>query len=357
MARTSPGSCDVTVIIPTLNGEPYLGRILDVLAEQRLVVDGTVDGTGGKSGKPGTFEVLIIDSGSTDHTLDIIAARDGTVGPAPLRLHQIPNVEFGHGKTRNLGAELAHGRIVVYLSHDAVPIGPDWLATLIQPLESGEAQAIVARHIARPWCPPLLKYEIEAVFDRCGPRDRVTVERLTPAELATPDSVTDIDVRSFYSDVASATTRDFLTRIIPYQDVPYSEDFAFGHDLLVAGYAKAYTPLAPVEHSNDVTFAEYGKRIFDETLGRRRIGQERASLSWGGAMARAMKGAVRDAPRIARDPDYHLGAKLHWLFVNPFWQVRKWRNIHRAISVRLDDAPKIARYSLEAERARRSASD
>ena len=348
-ARSSTPTVDVTVIIPTFNGDAYLGRILDVLAEQEC------DGRSNPGSNVGTFEVLIIDSGSTDHTLEIIAARKGSVGGAELRLHQIPNSEFGHGKTRNLAAQLAHGRVLVYLSHDAVPIGSDWLSTLIEPITSGSAQAVVARHIARPWCPPLLKYEIEGVFDRCGPRDRVTIERLSNRELAAIDSVADLDARSFYSDVASATTREFLTQVIPYQDVPYSEDFAFGHDLLLAGYAKAYTPLASVEHSNDVTFAEYGKRIFDETLGRRRIGQERSSLSLVGAMARAVKGSLKDAPRIARDPDYSLGAKLHWLFINPFWQVRKWSNIRRAINVRLDDAHAIARYSLEAERARRSA--
>ena len=353
MARTPADTVDVTVIIPTFNGDAYLGRIFEALAEQRLVVEGKP----GKNGDPGSFEVLIIDSGSTDHTLEIIASRAGAVGSGTLRLHQIPNREFGHGKTRNLAAGLARGRVLVYLSHDAVPIGPDWLTNVIEPLDSGVAQAVFARHIARPWCPPLLKYEIEAVFDRCGPRDLVTIEQLTAAELTAPDSVVDLDERSFYSDVASATTREFLTQVIPYQDVAYSEDFAFGHDLLVAGYAKAYTPLAPVEHSNDVTYAEYGKRIFDETLGRRRIGQERATLSWVGAMARAVKGALKDAPRIARDRDYSFGAKLHWLFINPFWQARKWRNIRRAITVRLDDAPTIARYSLEAERARRSASD
>jgi rhamnosyltransferase len=342
--RSSASTVDVTVIIPTFNGDAYLDRILDVLAEQECDARSNV----------GTFEVLIIDSGSTDRTLEITAARKGHVGPAELRLHQIPNSEFGHGKTRNLAAQLARGRVLVYLSHDAVPIDSDWLTTLIEPITSGSAQAVVARHIARPWCPPLLKYEIEGVFDRCGPRDRVTIEQLSKRELAAIDSVPDLDERSFYSDVASATTREFLTQVIPYQDVPYSEDFAFGHDLLVAGYAKAYTPLAPVEHSNDVTFAEYGKRIFDETLGRRRIGQERSSLSWAGAMARAVKGSVKDAPRIARDPDYSLGAKLHWLFVNPFWQVRKWSNIRRAINVPLEDAQTIARYSLEEERARQS---
>ena len=94
-ARNSAPNLDVTVIIPTFNGERYLGRILDALREQ--------DTDAG-------FEVLVVDSGSTDATLDIVAARVGALGEAQLRLHQIPNSEFGHGRTRNLAAQLARGR-------------------------------------------------------------------------------------------------------------------------------------------------------------------------------------------------------------------------------------------------------
>jgi rhamnosyltransferase len=309
-----------------------------------------------------------VDSGSSDSTLDIISSRSGMAGPTEVRLHQIPNSEFGHGKTRNLAAKLARGKYLVYLSHDAVPIadspvGSSWLTNMVAPLFGGGAGrndviAVVARHIARPNCPPLLKYEIEGVFDRCGKRDRVTVEKLTAAERAAyVKSATipaDLDTRSFYSDVASATIRDFLLNVIPYRDLPYSEDMAFGRDVLLAGYSKAYQPLAPVEHSNDVTFSEYGKRIFDETLGLRRIGQTRSALSWGQALARAAYGALRDAPRILRDPDYALGAKVGWLVVNPFWQVRKWSAIHRALRVNLNDSSAVSAHSLEAHRARQN---
>jgi rhamnosyltransferase len=130
----------------------------------------------------------------------------------------------------------------------------------------------VGKHIARANCSPLLKYEIDGVFRDCGPDGETTVidgaiskaNELTPGEL-------------FYSDVNSATRREFLLNTISYRDVNYSEDMAFARDLLEAGYRKAYAATAVVEHSNDVTFSEYGKRIFDETLGMRRPGEERQS--------------------------------------------------------------------------------
>ena len=39
---------------------------------------------------------------------------------AGARVHEIPPAEFGHGRTRNLGASLARARLVVFTSQDAV---------------------------------------------------------------------------------------------------------------------------------------------------------------------------------------------------------------------------------------------
>ena len=88
-----------TVVIPTFNGQRYLEEVLSSLFQQ-------------KTDFP--YEVVIIDSGSTDASLDIINS-------FPVILHQIPNSEFNHGETRNLGAQLAKGQFVAYLTHDATP--------------------------------------------------------------------------------------------------------------------------------------------------------------------------------------------------------------------------------------------
>ena len=92
-------SLDASVVILTYNGEQHIDEILASLTTQRF---------------DGTYEILVIDSGSTDSTLDLIAKYPS------VRLVQIPNSEFGHGKTRNLGAHLAKGRIVAYLSEAGV---------------------------------------------------------------------------------------------------------------------------------------------------------------------------------------------------------------------------------------------
>lgn len=323
----SDGTVDATVFIPTFNGDKYLDQLLTAVEAQNF---------------DGNFDILVIDSGSTDKTLDILALHP------QVKLVQIPSGEFGHGKTRNLAASIARGTNIVYLSHDAIPVGTDWLTNITSPLDPAgrDCVGVFGKHIARGDCFPLLKYEIAGVFAQCGPDGQVTVidgskfstSDLTPGEL-------------FYSDVNSAARRDFLLNTIPYQDVNYSEDVAFAKDLLDAGFKKAYAATAIVEHSNDVTFAEYPKRIFDETLGMRRVGQGRKRLSWVQAKLRAVRDVLVSSGRILRDKDYSLLAKLKWLVLNPAYAWAKWIGIYRGLSVDLADTAMISKYSLEAHRA------
>lgn len=318
-----------TVVIPTFNGQTYLPRLLDALRTQRY--------------EPG-FEVLVIDSGSTDATLEILERYP------EIRLHRIPNTEFGHGRTRNLGAAMAKGRVVAFLTQDAIPRHDRWLAEIAAPLDLPGVRGVVGRQVPRPTCFPLLKYEIEGVFREQGPPGGVTLALRGETE---PDPAA-MGRLTFYSDVNAASLRAFLVDEIPYQDVPYAEDLAFGRDILMAGYAKAYAPQADVEHSNDMTLREYGLRIFEETVALRRVGADVGVFRLRHHLPRIVYGILVDGVRIIADREYTAGAKLKWLVLNPAYHAAKWRNFRRASRISLDDHAAIAKGSLEADRARRA---
>jgi rhamnosyltransferase len=318
-------SFDVTIAILTYNGELYLDRILTAIAEQDFA---------------GSVETLVLDSGSTDGTLDIVSRHP------VVRLHQIPNSEFGHGRTRNLAATLANGSIVVYLTHDAVPADEHWLSELVAPFEKFPGvEGVVGRQIARPNCVPVLKYEIRRVFSTQGPEFGTTLSYRTDAFDRLPHYWLPA---AFYSDVNSAAHRDFLVNTVPYRDVDYAEDQLFGRDLLDAGYLKAYAARGAVEHSNDLTYAEYKKRIFDEIVGLRASGATVPPSP--SALRRFVRAVILDPADILQDRDFSAGRKLYWLIVNPFYHLAKSSASRRARRIRLDDHDGIAKGSLESER-------
>lgn len=315
-----------TVAILTFNGDAYLRRILEAVSRQ--LIDGAV-------------EIMVIDSGSTDGTLGIISDFPHVV------LHQIPNEEFGHGKTRNLAATLARGEFIAFLTHDAIPISDDWLKELVAPFAFDEkVVGVMGKQVPRVTCFPLMKYDIMGVFAQFGPDFGTTVFY---SGTFVRDEGT-LGAISFYSDVNSAARRDFLVDTIPYRDVRYAEDQMFGRDVVEAGYHKAYAPRAAVEHSNDLTYAEFGARIFDETIGLRQIGTELAPMRRRAVLRRTVRGLLGDSLRIARDPAYGFKRRLYWLAVNPFFHGRKWSSYRRAVNLDLANSAAIAAGSLEGQR-------
>jgi rhamnosyltransferase len=320
----------VTVAILTYNGETYLEDILTKLRKQDF---------------PEPFEVLVIDSGSTDSTLDI-------VGRHPeVRLVQIPNDEFGHGRTRNLAAQLARGEFIAFLTHDAVPGDAHWLTELIEPFKRfPQVVAVLGKQVARPRAFPLQKYEIHSMFHSLGPDYGVTLFYDTP--LVHNDQAA-VDAMSYYSDVNSAARREFLLDVIPYHDVRYAEDQIFGREVIAGGYTKAYAPRAFVKHSNDLSLREYGHRIFDETVGLRQIGHVLPKLGRFETLKHTIRGTLGDSLRISRDKGYSWRRRLFWLCVNPAYQWRKWSSYRASTIVDLDDLSAIRAGSLEHKRKTR----
>lgn len=308
---TSVASLSATVTVLTYNGESYLDALLTAVEHQDY---------------PGRYDILVIDSGSTDATLGIVAAHPD------VRLHRIPNSEFGHGRTRNLAAELSTGEVVVYLTHDAVPASDRWLTELLAPLADDERiAAVVGRQVARPSAPPVLKYDIRRMFDHLGSPHGITVVHDVGRELSDEERFH----ATFYSDANSAARRSILTGPVPYRDVDYSEDQLFGRDLYDGGFRRAYAPQATVEHSNDTTLRTFGTRIAADVLGLRRAGTLVEPMSRITAAKQAVKWAAADSALILVDRDYSPVEKLRWLLSNPWYHAVKWSAYRRAIRVPL----------------------
>ena len=167
-SRGRPGAA--SVVIPVKDGERYLAELLEALARE------------------GVEEVLVIDSGSRDHSREVARA-------AGAELLEIEPREFGHGRTRNLGAARTSGELICFLTQDATPT-PGWLAAYRAAFALDErAGAAYGPHLARPETSPMIARELESFFASFSPdgkpgraarrRPHVSLERqrLLPARL------------------------------------------------------------------------------------------------------------------------------------------------------------------------------
>ena len=98
----------ISVVIPTYRRPALLRRCLQSLAEQDL--------------EPDTFEVVVVDDGSGDETVDVLRAAAANV----RGLAQPQNA--GPAAARNRGIQEARGRLVVFLDDD-IAAAPDLLST------------------------------------------------------------------------------------------------------------------------------------------------------------------------------------------------------------------------------------
>ena len=233
----------VTVAIPVLNGARYLDEVLSAVRAQRIDRE---------------LEILIVDSGSTDGSLEI-ARRHGAV------VHEIPKSEFSHGGTRNLMMGMARGEHVTFLTQDATPAHDGWLAALLEGFEQADdVAAVFGPHDARPDASHMIESEMERHFASWGNGGtEIDVQRLdsSPEGIAAyrdfPGQLT------FLSDVNCAVARWAWERV-PYRDVPYAEDQLLGRELIEAGFAKVFHPDARVLHSHDYPPLAFFRRYFDE---------------------------------------------------------------------------------------------
>ena len=85
------------------------------------------------------FEVVAVDSGSTDSTLELLKKY-------PVRLFQIPPEKFKFGPTRDFGFEQAKGEIIVTISQDVIPIEKNWLTNLVSPFDDPTISAVLYPH-------------------------------------------------------------------------------------------------------------------------------------------------------------------------------------------------------------------
>jgi len=201
----APEEIEVSIIIRTKNEEKQLGPVLEKIASQDY---------------RGSYEIIIVDSGSTDKTAQI-ASDSGA------RFHRLDKEPFSYGYALNYGQRLAYGRIIVFLSAHCIPEDSTWLRNLIAPFTGGKpAGAVYGKQLPVKGVNPAEEFELGIFFP-------------------TPDR----PPKAVFSNANCAITKTIL------QAYPFNEEIVYGEDFLwrkklPAGIGVIYAPDARVYHSH-----------------------------------------------------------------------------------------------------------
>lgn len=227
----------VSIIIRSFNEAEYIGDTLEAVTEQSFQ----------------DFEIILVDSGSTDGTLEIAERYvDDVVFVDPR------NFTFGY--SLNVGCRAANGDYLVFLSAHAIPTDEGWLETLIGNLYDEDVAMAYSNQTGKG----PTKFSEDRLFD----------------ELFPPAENPDITPPYFANNASSAIKRELWEQHKFDEYLTGHEDIAWAKHFFEKGYEIVYEPEACIYHIHDESWEQVYRRFEREAIADREIGVREASERW-----------------------------------------------------------------------------
>lgn len=207
----------------------------------------------------------------------VLVLSNGDQGPTEVPGATVLRVPWqGHGATRQAALAHVETATVLFTVDDAIPLGRGLVRTLIQALETGGYDAVVARQV--PW----------------PDADHVTAERLrhwTPSGERTVDFPQADNVATLY--------RTEVLRRFPFPEVEIAEDAWWS-----PGRRIGYVPFAPVLHSHARRFRalfERERAMHEQLVRMGRTPTVPGLAALAGALPGVLRPTLKGGPRELRN--------------------------------------------------------
>ncbi len=218
----------ISVIIVTWNSAAYLSRCLGCLAAQTFK----------------DFEVVLVDNGSTDGSLDDVENHWPSLR---LRVERLGENK-GFAAANNLGAHLAHGQWLALLNSDAFP-DANWLEALLKAAENNPQFSFFASR--------QLQADATQILDGAGDAYHLSGLAWRRYE-GWPASQFGLKTMEVFSSCAAAAlySRQAFLQAGGFDEdfFSYHEDVDLGFRLRLQGFRCLYVPEAVICHIGSATF-------------------------------------------------------------------------------------------------------
>ncbi len=248
-----------SIVIRAYNEEQHIGKLLTGIEQQ-------------------TFhdkETLIVDSGSTDATLEIANRFD-------VKIVNIDSRDFTFGRSLNRGINEAQGRYIVIISAHCFPVYPDWLEQLLKPFEDqrvavsyGKQRGADSNHFS------------EHQFFRTYFPDTSQPDQGQP-----------------YTHNANAAIRRSLWEQHPYnEEITGLEDLAWSSWAKTQGYTVAYMSEAEIVHIHKETYRQVHNRYRREAIAMKQLLPE-SSFSIRNMIGMFLQKTISDLSQARKEGTY-----------------------------------------------------
>ena len=223
-------TADISIVFRALNEEKFFEQALMACRDQKL------DNL--------TMEIVLVDSGSTDRTLEIAEKYD-------CKIVHIPKSKFSFGRSLNWGCEASTGDYLIFISAHCIPTHDRWLENLVKPLVDGKAAYTYGKQIGNDYN----KFSEKQLFAKYFPDyDRIPQEE-----------------GFFVNNANSAVLTSAWEKFKFDEEVTGLEDMVLGKQLVGIGEKIAYVSDAPVYHIHEENMRQVRHRYYREALTLREV--------------------------------------------------------------------------------------
>jgi glycosyltransferase involved in cell wall biosynthesis len=218
-----------SIIVRAYNEEEHIGKLMKRLFNQKINSE---------------FEVVVVDSGSTDGTLEIVKKY-------PVNLVHIKPGSFSFGRSLNLGIEKSNGKYSVFISAHCYPKRSDWLENMISPMIKNKNIALV---FGKQRGDKTTKFSEHQIFHKLYPDDDAGIRDVP-----------------FCNNANSAIRKSVWKKIRYDESLTGLEDVWWANQVIKKGYKIYYQPEAGIIHIHQESPRKIFNRYKREAIALRKI--------------------------------------------------------------------------------------